>query len=148
MLIIEEGHWNLRKETMCISRYHHFMEWGDSKSRANCPLASLDYSEFLGKLERWPINSSYLIIYLMCIMYSTCLNLRNTSVSSRNSYQWKSLVFREIWLTRSIQSRFLTLWLKLQGYKDVQSAMESPRWRRSNLGERRRTTNRFSPSFS
>jgi hypothetical protein len=27
-------------------------------SRANCPLALLDHSEFLGKLERWPIKSS------------------------------------------------------------------------------------------
>jgi hypothetical protein len=29
---------------------------------------------FLGELERWPNNSSYLIIYLMYIMYSMCLN--------------------------------------------------------------------------
>jgi hypothetical protein len=58
--------------------------------------AILDHSEFLGKLERWPINASYLIVYLMCIMYSMCLNLRNASVSLRNSYQWKSSVFRVI----------------------------------------------------
>jgi hypothetical protein len=50
----------------------------------------------LGRLERWPINSSYLIIYQMCIMYSMCLNLRSVFVSLRNSYQWKSSVFREI----------------------------------------------------
>jgi hypothetical protein len=48
------------------------------------------------RVERWPINSSYLIIYLMCIMYSMCLNLRSASVSLRNSYQWMSLVFRVI----------------------------------------------------
>jgi hypothetical protein len=42
---------------------------------------------FLGKLERWPINSSYLIIYLIYIMYSMCLNLRSVSVSLRNSYK-------------------------------------------------------------
>jgi hypothetical protein len=34
------------------------------------PLALLDHSQFLGELERWPINSSYPIIYVMCIMYS------------------------------------------------------------------------------
>jgi hypothetical protein len=34
---------------MCTSRCHHFMEWGDLKSWANCPLAILDHSEFLGK---------------------------------------------------------------------------------------------------
>jgi hypothetical protein len=50
----------------------------------------------LGELERWPINSSYLIIYLICIMYSMCLDLRSVFVSLRNSYQWKSSVFREI----------------------------------------------------
>jgi hypothetical protein len=66
------------------------------KVKGNCPLAILDHSEFLGKLERWPINSSYLIIYLMCIMYPMCLNLRSVSVSLRNSYQWKSSVFRVI----------------------------------------------------
>jgi hypothetical protein len=106
MRIIED-HWNLRKVIMCTSRCHHFVEWGDSKLRANCPLALLDPFEFLGKLERWPINSSYLIIYLMCIMYSMCLNLKSVSVSLRNSYQWKSSVFRVIWLTQSILSRFL-----------------------------------------
>jgi hypothetical protein len=31
---------------------------------------------FLGKLDRWPINSNYLIIYLMCTMYFMCLNLK------------------------------------------------------------------------
>jgi hypothetical protein len=41
---------------------------------------------FLGKLERWPNNSSYLIIYRMCIMCSMCINLRSVSVSLRNSY--------------------------------------------------------------
>jgi hypothetical protein len=51
---------------------------------------------FLGELERWPINSSYLIIYLMCIMYFMCLNLRSVSVSLRNSYRWKGSVFRVI----------------------------------------------------
>jgi hypothetical protein len=66
------------------------------KSRANCPLAILDHSEFLGKLERWPINSSYLIICLMCIMYSMCLNIRSISVSVRISYPWKSSMFRVI----------------------------------------------------
>jgi hypothetical protein len=54
------------------------------------------FRTFLGKLERWPINSSYLIIYLMCIMYSMCLNLRSVSVFLRNSYQWKSSGFRVI----------------------------------------------------
>jgi hypothetical protein len=49
----------------------------------------------LGELERWPINSSYLIIYQMYIMYSMCLNLRSVSLSLRNSNQWKSPVFRE-----------------------------------------------------
>ena len=57
---------------------------------------------------------SYLIIYLMCIMYFMCLNLRSVFVSLRNSYQWKSSVFRVIWLTRSILSRFLIHWLELQ----------------------------------
>jgi hypothetical protein len=66
------------------------------KVKANCPLALLDPLEFLGELERWPINSSYLIIYLTCIMYSMCLNLRSVFVSLRNSYQWKSSVFRVI----------------------------------------------------
>jgi hypothetical protein len=51
---------------------------------------------FLGELERWPINSIYLIIYLMYIMYSMCLNLRSVSVSLRNSCQWKSSVFSVI----------------------------------------------------
>jgi hypothetical protein len=51
---------------------------------------------FLGKLERWHTNSSYLLVYLMCIMYFMCLNLRSVSVSLRNSYQWKSSVFRVI----------------------------------------------------
>jgi hypothetical protein len=51
---------------------------------------------FFGELERWPINSNYLIIYLMCKMYSMCLNLRSVFVSLRNSYQWKSSVFRVI----------------------------------------------------
>jgi hypothetical protein len=51
---------------------------------------------FLGELGRWHTNSSYLLVYRMCIMCSTCLNLRSVSVSSRNSYQWKSLVFRVI----------------------------------------------------
>jgi hypothetical protein len=51
---------------------------------------------FLGKLERWPTNSSYLIVYLMCIMCSTCLSSRSVSVSLRNSYQWKSSLFRVI----------------------------------------------------
>jgi hypothetical protein len=46
---------------------------------------------FLGKLERWPINSSYLRIYRMCTMYFMCLNLKSVSVSLRNSYQWKKL---------------------------------------------------------
>jgi hypothetical protein len=32
----------------------------------------------------------------MCIMYFMCLNLRSVSVSLRNSYQWKSSVFRVI----------------------------------------------------
>jgi hypothetical protein len=50
----------------------------------------------LGELERWPINSSYQIIYLMCIMYPMCLNLRSVSVSLRNSYQWKGSVFMTI----------------------------------------------------
>jgi hypothetical protein len=36
------------------------------------------------------------IIYLMCIMYYMCLNLRSVFVSLRNSYQRNSLVFREI----------------------------------------------------
>jgi hypothetical protein len=78
---------------------------------------------FLGKLERWPINSSYLIIYLMCIMNSMCLNLRSVSVSLRNSYQWKGSVFSVVWFTRSILSRFLTLWARVtrnKDYKDVQ----------------------------
>jgi hypothetical protein len=56
----------------------------------------LDPSEFLGELGRWHTNSSYLIIYLMRTMYSKCLNLRSVSVSLRNSYQWKSSVFRVI----------------------------------------------------
>jgi hypothetical protein len=51
------------------------------------PLASLDPSESLDKLGRWHISWSYLIIYLMCMMYSTYLNLRSVSVSPRNSYQ-------------------------------------------------------------
>jgi hypothetical protein len=63
--------------------------------------------ELLGELERWPINSSYMIIYLMCIMYSMCLNVRSVSVSLRNSYQWKSSVLREVWLIQSTLSRFL-----------------------------------------
>jgi hypothetical protein len=50
----------------------------------------------LGELERWPINSSYLINYSVCIMCSMYLNLRSVSVSLRNSYQWKSSVFRVI----------------------------------------------------
>jgi hypothetical protein len=62
---------------------------------------------FLGKLERWPINSSYLIIYRMCIMCSTCLNLRSVSMSLRNSYQWKSSVFKVVLFARSTLSRFL-----------------------------------------
>jgi hypothetical protein len=95
-LIIKEDHWNLRKEIMCTSRCHHLVECGNSRLRANCPLVILDHSEFLGELERWPIKSSYLIIYLMCIMYSMCLNVRSVSVSLRNSYQWKSSVFRVI----------------------------------------------------
>jgi hypothetical protein len=56
----------------------------------------IDHSEFLGELERWPINSSYLIICLMCIMCFMCHNLRSVSVSLRNSYQWRSSVFRVI----------------------------------------------------
>jgi hypothetical protein len=51
---------------------------------------------FLGKLERLSNNWSYLIIYLMCIMYSMCLNLRGVSVSLRNNYQWRNSVFRMI----------------------------------------------------
>jgi hypothetical protein len=51
---------------------------------------------FLGKLERWPTNSSYLIVYLTCTMCSMCLNSRSIYVSLRNSYQWKSSVFRVI----------------------------------------------------
>jgi hypothetical protein len=66
------------------------------KLRTNCPLALLDHSEFLGELERWPINSSYLIIDLTCIMYSMYLNLRSVSMFLRNSYQWKSSVFEVI----------------------------------------------------
>jgi hypothetical protein len=98
------------------------------------------------RVGRWHTNSSYLLVCRMCIMCSTCLNWRNVSVSLRNSCQWKSSVFRVIWLTRSIQSRFLTLWLELQGYKDVQSTME-PSWRGwSYLGEWR-TPYRFYPSF-
>jgi hypothetical protein len=31
---------------MCTSRCHHFVERGDSKSRANCPLTLLDHLEF------------------------------------------------------------------------------------------------------
>jgi hypothetical protein len=79
-------------------KVHHFVEWGDLKLRANCPLALLDHSESLGELKRWHTNLSYLIIYLMCIMYSMCLNLRSVSVFLRNSYQWKSSLFRVIWL--------------------------------------------------
>jgi hypothetical protein len=56
----------------------------------------LDPSESLGELGRWPINSSYVIIYLMCMMYFTCLNLRSVSVSLGNNYQWKNSVFRVI----------------------------------------------------
>jgi hypothetical protein len=66
------------------------------KVKGNCPLALLDHSEFLGELERWPINSSYLIIYLMCIMYSMCLNVRSVSVSLMNNYPWRNSVFRMI----------------------------------------------------
>jgi hypothetical protein len=44
------------------------------KVEGKWPHALLDNSEFLGELERWPINSSYLLIYLMCIMCSMCLN--------------------------------------------------------------------------
>jgi hypothetical protein len=51
---------------------------------------------FLGELERWSINSSYLIIYLMCITCSTYLSPRSVSVPLRNSYQWKSSVFKVI----------------------------------------------------
>jgi hypothetical protein len=58
--------------------------------------ASLDHLESLGELGRWHTNSSYLIVYLMCTMCSTCLNLRSVSVSLWNSYQWKSLVFSVI----------------------------------------------------
>jgi hypothetical protein len=50
----------------------------------------------LGELERWPISLSYLIIYQMYIIYSMCLNLRSVFVSLRNSYHWKSSVFRVI----------------------------------------------------
>jgi hypothetical protein len=39
------------------------------------------------RVGRWPINLSYLIIYLMFIMYSMCLNLRSVSMSLKNSYQ-------------------------------------------------------------
>jgi hypothetical protein len=53
-----------------------------------------------------PDNLSY--------VHSMCLNLRSISASLRNSYLWKSSVFREIWFTRSTLSRFLTLWLELQ----------------------------------
>jgi hypothetical protein len=95
-LIIEGDHWNLRKEITFTSRCHHFMERGDSKLRASCPLVLLDPLEFLGELERGPINSSYLVIYLMCIMCSTYLNSRSVSVYLRNSYQWKRSVFRVI----------------------------------------------------
>jgi hypothetical protein len=66
------------------------------KVRANCSLTLLDYLEFLGEVERWPINSSYLLVYLMCTMYSMYLNLRSVSVSLRNSYQWMNSVFRVI----------------------------------------------------
>jgi hypothetical protein len=61
-----------------------------------CPCFIGPFRVFLGQLERWTINSSYLIIYLMRIMYFMCLNLRSVSVSLRNSYQWKSSVFRMI----------------------------------------------------
>jgi hypothetical protein len=41
----------------------------------------------LGELKRWPINSSYLIVYLTCTMCSMCLNSRSVSVFPRNRYQ-------------------------------------------------------------
>jgi hypothetical protein len=56
----------------------------------------LDHLEFLGELKRWSINWSYVIIYLMCTMYSMRLKLRSVSVLLRNSYQWKSSVFRVV----------------------------------------------------
>jgi hypothetical protein len=30
---LEEDHWNLRKGIMCTSRFHHFVAWGDLKSK-------------------------------------------------------------------------------------------------------------------
>jgi hypothetical protein len=66
------------------------------KVKGKLSLALLDPSEYLGELGRWPTNSSYQLICLMYTMYSTCLNSRSVSVSPRNIYQWKSLVFRVI----------------------------------------------------
>jgi hypothetical protein len=38
------------EEIMYTSRCHHFVERGDLKSRANCPLALLDHSEFFRRV--------------------------------------------------------------------------------------------------
>jgi hypothetical protein len=77
-MIIEEDHWSLRKVIMCTSRCHHFVERGDLKSKANCSLTLLDHSEFLGELERWPINSNYLSIWRMYMMFQ-CITVEEMS---------------------------------------------------------------------
>jgi hypothetical protein len=66
------------------------------KVKGKLSLAIVDHYEFLGELERWHTNSSYLIVYRMCIMCFTCLSLRSVSVYPRNSYQWKSSMFMVI----------------------------------------------------
>jgi hypothetical protein len=75
-------------------------EEGDHVYLKVSPLRGMRRSKVKGKLSprfigpfrifrrvgRWPTSSSYLIIYLMCMMYSTCLNSRSVSVSLRNGY--------------------------------------------------------------
>jgi hypothetical protein len=51
------------------------------KVKGSYPLALLDPSKFLSELGRWLTSLSYQIIYLMFMMCSTYLNLRNVFVS-------------------------------------------------------------------